>query len=122
VYISAAEIQHSDGNRVSERQKRNQDTQRNVRTRAQRVYEQKFMDKGYGVSTAGLDEKQIREYIQNQERLEAGEQGYLNFQPPLRGFLRAVLIKSTLIGDLLILLRKHRIKAALAALAHSRLN
>jgi hypothetical protein len=36
--------------------------------------------------------------------------------------LRATLIKSTLIGDLLILLRKHRIKAALAALAHSRLN
>jgi hypothetical protein len=35
---------------------------------------------------------------------------------------RATLIKSTFIGDLLILLRKHRIKAALAALAHSRLN
>jgi hypothetical protein len=35
---------------------------------------------------------------------------------------RATLIKSTLIGDLLILLRKHSIKAALAALAHSRLN
>jgi hypothetical protein len=35
---------------------------------------------------------------------------------------RATLIKSTLIGDLLILLRKHRIKAALTALAHSRLN
>jgi hypothetical protein len=35
---------------------------------------------------------------------------------------RATLIKSTLIGDLLILLRKHRIKAALAMLAHSRLN
>jgi hypothetical protein len=36
--------------------------------------------------------------------------------------LRATLIKSTLISDLLILLRKHRIKAALVALAHSRLN
>jgi hypothetical protein len=36
--------------------------------------------------------------------------------------LKATLIKSTLVGDLLILLRKHRIKAALAALAHSRLN
>jgi hypothetical protein len=35
---------------------------------------------------------------------------------------KATLIKSTLIGDLLILLRKHRIKAALTALAHSRLN
>jgi hypothetical protein len=36
--------------------------------------------------------------------------------------LRATLINLTLIGDLLILLRKHRIRAALAALAHSRLN
>jgi hypothetical protein len=35
---------------------------------------------------------------------------------------KATLSKPTLIGDLLILLRKHRIKAALAALAHSRLN
>jgi hypothetical protein len=35
---------------------------------------------------------------------------------------RATLIKSMLIGDLRILLRKHRIKAVLAALAHSRLN
>jgi hypothetical protein len=35
---------------------------------------------------------------------------------------RATLIKSMLVGDLLILLRKHRIKAALAASAHSRLN
>jgi hypothetical protein len=35
---------------------------------------------------------------------------------------KATLIKSTLVGDLLILLRKHRIKAALAALAHSRLH
>jgi hypothetical protein len=40
----------------------------------------------------------------------------------MRRIPRATLIKSTLIGDLLILLRKHRIKAALAALAHSRLN
>jgi putative transposase len=38
-----------------------------------------FWTRGYGVSTAGLDEKQIQKYIQNQERLEAGEQGYLNF-------------------------------------------
>jgi hypothetical protein len=36
--------------------------------------------------------------------------------------LKATLIKSTLIDDLLILLRKHRIKATLTALAHSRLN
>jgi hypothetical protein len=45
------------------------------------------------------------------------EAGQLSAKPP-----RATLIKSTLIDDLLILLRKHRIKAALAALAHSRLN
>jgi putative transposase len=38
-----------------------------------------FLTRGYGVRTAVLDEKQIWKYIQNQERLEAGEQGYLNF-------------------------------------------
>ncbi|MDR0638366.1 MAG: transposase, partial [Spirochaetaceae bacterium] len=48
-----------------------------------------FWTRGYCVSTVGLDEKQIREYIQNQEKLEAGEQGYLNFQPPLRGLPQA---------------------------------
>jgi putative transposase len=41
-----------------------------------------FSTRGYCVSTAGLDEKQIREHIQNQEKSEAGEQGHLNFQPP----------------------------------------
>jgi putative transposase len=35
--------------------------------------------RGYCVSTVGLDEKQIRKYIRDQEKLEAGEQGYLNF-------------------------------------------
>jgi putative transposase len=39
-----------------------------------------FWTRGYCVSTVGLDEKQIREYyIQNQEKLDMGEQGYLNF-------------------------------------------
>jgi putative transposase len=38
-----------------------------------------FWTRGYCVSTVGLDEKQIRAYIQNQEKLEMGEQGYLNF-------------------------------------------
>ena len=38
-----------------------------------------FWTRGYCVSTVGLDEKQIRAYIQNQEKHEAGEQGYLNF-------------------------------------------
>jgi hypothetical protein len=52
VFVGAAKIQYSDDNRVSEREKRNQDT---------------------------LDEKQIREYIQNQEKMEVGEQGFLNF-------------------------------------------
>jgi putative transposase len=60
-------------------QKRNQDTQRIARTRDQRVYKQNFWTRGYYVSTVGLDEKQIREYIQNQEKLKAGEQEHLNF-------------------------------------------
>jgi putative transposase len=38
-----------------------------------------FWTRDYCVSTVGLDEKQIREYIQNQEKLEIGKQGYLNF-------------------------------------------
>ena len=38
-----------------------------------------FWTRGYCVSTVGLDEKQVREYIQNQEKLEMGEQGHLNF-------------------------------------------
>ena len=38
-----------------------------------------FWTRGYCVSTVGLDEHQIREYIQNQEKLDQGEQGYLNF-------------------------------------------
>ena len=38
-----------------------------------------FWTRGYCVSTVGLDEKQIRKYIQNQKKLEAGEQGQLNF-------------------------------------------
>jgi putative transposase len=38
-----------------------------------------FWSRGYCVSTVGLDENQIREYIQNQEKLETGEQASLNF-------------------------------------------
>jgi putative transposase len=38
-----------------------------------------FWTSGYCVSTVGLDEKQIREYVQNQEKMDMGEQGYLNF-------------------------------------------
>jgi putative transposase len=38
-----------------------------------------FWTRGYCVSTVGLDEKQIREYIQNQEKMETAEQGYLNY-------------------------------------------
>jgi len=38
-----------------------------------------FWTRGYCVSTVGLEEKQIREYIQNQEKHDVGEQGYLNF-------------------------------------------
>ena len=38
-----------------------------------------FWIRGYCVSTVGLDEKLVREYIQNQEKIEMGEQGTLNF-------------------------------------------
>jgi putative transposase len=38
-----------------------------------------FRTRGYCVSTVGLDEEQIREYIRNQEKLEIGEQASLNF-------------------------------------------
>jgi putative transposase len=36
-----------------------------------------FWTRGYCVSTVGLNEQQIREYIQNQEKLDSGEQGQL---------------------------------------------
>ena len=39
-----------------------------------------FWTRGYCVSTIGLNEEQIREYIKNQEKLDSGEQGQLNFE------------------------------------------
>ncbi|MDR2435576.1 MAG: IS200/IS605 family transposase, partial [Treponema sp.] len=39
----------------------------------------KFWTRGYCVSTVGLDEEQIREYIRSHEKLETGEQASLNF-------------------------------------------
>ena len=38
-----------------------------------------FWTRGYCVSTVGLNEKQIRDYIKNQEKLDQGFQGELNF-------------------------------------------
>ena len=38
-----------------------------------------FWSRGYCVSTVGLDEVKIREYIKNQEKLDQGYQGDLNF-------------------------------------------
>src|SRR5271157_774391 len=38
-----------------------------------------FWSRGYCVSTVGLDENTIREYIKNQEKLELGYQCDLNF-------------------------------------------
>ncbi len=38
-----------------------------------------FWARGYCVSTVGLDEKKIREYIKNQEKLDQGQQGILSF-------------------------------------------
>ena len=37
-----------------------------------------FWAPGYCVSTVGLDEAQIRQYVKNQERLEKQKQGQLN--------------------------------------------
>ncbi|GHV85128.1 IS200/IS605 family transposase ISDha13 [Spirochaetia bacterium] len=36
-----------------------------------------FWTRGYCVSTVGLNEQQIRKYIQNQEKLDSGEEGQL---------------------------------------------
>jgi putative transposase len=41
-----------------------------------------FWTRGYYVSTVGLDEEQIREYIKNQEDLDKGQQGLLNLDGP----------------------------------------
>ena len=38
-----------------------------------------FWIRGYCVSTVGLNEQTIREYIRNQEKLDRGYQGELNF-------------------------------------------
>jgi putative transposase len=41
-----------------------------------------FWTRGYCVSTVGLNEEQIREYIKNQEELDKGRQGLLNLDGP----------------------------------------
>jgi putative transposase len=41
-----------------------------------------FWTRGYCVSTVGLNEEQIREYIKNQEVLDKGQQGLLNLDGP----------------------------------------
>jgi putative transposase len=41
--------------------------------RNERVYGMHFWAEGYCVSTVGLDEKVIREYIRQQEKLESGQ-------------------------------------------------
>ncbi|MDR2052718.1 MAG: transposase [Treponema sp.] len=41
-----------------------------------------FWTRGYCVSTIGLNEEQIREYIKNQEDLDKGRQGLLNLDGP----------------------------------------
>jgi putative transposase len=47
--------------------------------RSERVYGMHFWAEGYCVSTVGLDEKMIREYIRQQEKLETG-QNALDFE------------------------------------------
>jgi putative transposase len=39
-----------------------------------------FWTRGYYVSTVGLDENIVREYIRNQERLDSGEEGQLHLK------------------------------------------
>ena len=41
--------------------------------REQRVYGMHFWSVGYCVSTVGLDEARVREYIRQQEKLESGQ-------------------------------------------------
>jgi putative transposase len=41
-----------------------------------------FWSRGYCVSTAGLNEQQVRDYIKNQEDLDKGQQGLLNLDGP----------------------------------------
>jgi putative transposase len=41
-----------------------------------------FWSRGYCVSTIGLNEQQIREYIKNQEDIDKGQQGLLNLDGP----------------------------------------
>ena len=47
--------------------------------RSERVYGMHFWAEGYCVSTVGLDEKVVREYIRQQEKLESG-QNVLDFE------------------------------------------
>jgi len=42
-----------------------------------------FWSRGYCVSTVGLNEQQIREYIKSQEKLETDQQGSLNLEDPI---------------------------------------
>jgi putative transposase len=41
-----------------------------------------FWTRGYCVSTVGLNEQQVRDYIKNQEDLDRGQQGLLNLDGP----------------------------------------
>ncbi|MDR0629667.1 MAG: IS200/IS605 family transposase [Treponema sp.] len=41
-----------------------------------------FWTRGYCVSTVGLNEQQIRDYIKNQEDIDKGQQGLLNLDGP----------------------------------------
>ena len=83
---------NSDDDRIFEGKERNTDTPGDSEGN-EGIYEQEFLDKnfwtrGYCVSTVGLNEEQIRNYIKNQERLDNGQQGLLNLdgnKPPYKG-------------------------------------
>ncbi|MDR2070632.1 MAG: transposase, partial [Treponema sp.] len=79
--IGSAEIQYSDDDQIFEREKCHKNTPGSFEGN-ERVTNKDFWTRGYCVSTVGLNEEQIREYIKNQEELDKGRQGLLNLDGP----------------------------------------
>jgi REP element-mobilizing transposase RayT len=81
VYFGSTEIQYSDDDWYLKRERCHTDTPGSFEGN-ERVYEQEYLDRGYCVSTVGLNEEQVREYIKNQEELDKARQGLLNLDGP----------------------------------------
>jgi putative transposase len=77
VPVDPAEVQRGVRDRVSQGQERAVRIHRQAGEK--RVFGLHFWSVGYCVSTVGLDEQMIREYIQQQEQLETG-QNTLDFE------------------------------------------